>query len=255
MCLILFSWKQDTHHLLLAANRDEFYQRPSIEADFWETSPPILAGRDLKEGGTWIGVSTSGRFAAVTNYRAVDSTTYPKSRGHLTRDYLTGSLSPKEFALALEPTADQYAGFNLLIGDMHQLVYCSNRHPEQFWQPLEPGLYGLSNHLLDTPWPKVVKGKAVLERFIQSDSQPHDALFELLQDSTPAATEALPDTGVGLTLEKLLSPIFIASPGYGTRTSTLMKIDKGFNLVFEEKNYVAGQSKDEKHKKFSLKLG
>jgi uncharacterized protein with NRDE domain len=254
MCLILFSWKQNAHHLLLAANRDEFYQRPSIGADFWENSPEILAGRDLKEGGTWIGVSKSGRFAAVTNFRSADVTTYPKSRGHLTLDYLTGSLSPKEFVLTLEPNAEKYAGFNLLIGDKEQLIYCSNRHPEQFWHLLEPGLYGLSNHLLDTPWPKVTKGKAGLKQIILSDTSNYHALFELLQDKTPAATEQLPDTGVGLSLEKLLSPIFIASPSYGTRTSTLIQIDNELNIVFEEKNYAIDKNTKEVHREFRWKI-
>ena len=252
MCLILLSWQHPSHTLLMAANRDEFYQRPSQTAGFWKDHPQILAGKDLKEGGTWLGITKSGRFAAITNYRAPDKRTYSKSRGQLTKDFLSGRQSPKEYAKTIALDSEQYAGFNLLIGSTTQLVYCSNRHPDFFWRPLSPGLYGLSNHLLDTEWPKVITGKQGMNNVI-NNKQEAGNLFELLKNNQQAKSENLPNTGVGQLLEELLSPIFISSPNYGTRTSTVLKIDKDKQVLLEEQNYLPGEKYgDQKCFVFSL---
>ncbi len=162
----------------------------------------------------------------------------------LTKNFLTGHLSPLEYASAVQKQAHDYAGFNLLLGDLNTLIYCSNRHPDYFYQALNPGLYGLSNHLLDTPWPKLVKGKHELSKQIKKanniqKNDNNEALLRILSDAQPANTNELPNTGVGALFEKLLSPIFIASPTYGTRASTLIKIANS-QVHFTEKQYLTG---------------
>jgi len=244
MCLIVFSWMHQSHQLLVAANRDEFYQRPTLPAQFWPEQPQLLAGKDLQEGGTWMGITQSGRFSAVTNYRCPDKTAYPHSRGHLTRDFLLSALSPEEYAQRLSNYADQYAGFNLLISDNKSLVYCSNRAQDSFWQSLEPGVYGLSNHLLDTPWPKVKKGKIYLQEAIEKN-QSNALIFQKLRDNQIAEDRDLPETGIEKPLEKMLSPLFIATPSYGTRTSTLLKINRDRQIFFEEKTYKPASTRQE----------
>jgi uncharacterized protein with NRDE domain len=223
MCLILFAYRvHEEYQLIVAANRDEFYRRPTAPTHFWEDYPEILAGRDLEKLGTWMGVTTSGRFAALTNYRDPKETTEGKrSRGELVTEALKYKGNLEEYMQHLGAHNHLYPGYNLLAGDGNELYYYSN--VGQKLEKLEPGIYGVSNHLLNGSWPKVEKGKAGLARIIieKTDRIP-EALFALLQNADPASDEVLPSTGVSLEWERLLSPLFIKSEHYGTRSSTVM---------------------------------
>lgn len=223
MCLINFAYKiNSTYDLVVAANRDEFYQRETAKAHFWEDAPHVLAGRDLEKMGTWMGVTKEGRFAALTNYRAPrEDTEGKRTRGELVSDFLKGTASPREYLEAVHERNHSYPGFNLVVSDGESLFYYSNR--ERDIRKLEPGIYGLSNHLLDTPWPKVQKGKEGLGACLDSGSSELDpCLFQTLQRAEPASDQDLPDTGIPLEWERSLSPLFIDTPKYGTRASTLV---------------------------------
>lgn len=235
MCLILFAWKMHPNFpLVLAANRDEFYERPSAPADFWDDAPDLLAGRDLRDGGTWLGITRGGRVAALTNYRDPASLKIgAPSRGMLVSDYLRGRENPGAYLGRIAPEADRFNGFDLLVGDPDELFCFSNRGARE---RLQPGIYGLSNHLLDTPWPKVMRGKGALKALLQRENGVSpEALFALLADRTPSPDDRLPDTGVGLEWERLLSPLFIESPDYGTRSSTILLIDRNRSVTFIER--------------------
>ncbi len=239
MCLLLVVVRvKPGYPLILAANRDEYYTRPTAAADFWPENPDLLAGRDLKAGGTWLGITRTGRLAALTNYRDPSAHKDPApSRGELVTRFLTGPHRPLNFIHTLKPTADRYNGFNLVVGDLAGGLYWFSNRSSQM-QKLSPGIHGLSNHLLDTPWPKVDKSKAALAALLAQDSlPPPESFFELLSDRTPAAPEQLPDTGVGEKWERILSPIFITSPNYGTRSSTLIFIDAAGHVTFLERTY------------------
>lgn len=238
MCLILLAYKiHPDYTLALAANRDEFYARPTSRADFWEDAPRILAGKDLKEGGTWLGVDRSGRFAAVSNYRDPGSDKADAlSRGHLVSDFLRGQQTPADYLDKLPLKGEEYRGFNLLVGDRQELGYYSNRSKAA--RMLAPGLYGVSNHLLDTPWPKIQRGKKRLSELLaRNRAVDPEAILEILGDRTIADDEQLPDTGVGLAMERILSPIFITSPHYGTRSSTVLLIDRDEQVSFIERSF------------------
>ncbi len=237
MCLIAFAWKVNPEYrLLVAANRDEFHARPTALAGYWADVPQILAGRDLEAGGTWLGVSREGRFAAVTNFREGQAGPASRSRGELTTDFLRGEAEPMEYARALAGKGSSYSGYNLLVGDEESLVYCSNRG-QQEPRLLEPGLYGLSNHLLDTPWPKVRKAKEGLGALLRSGAFGEEDLLRILADRHPAPVEDLPDTGVGEARERTLSPPFIISEVYGTRSSSLLWHGQGGKGLFVEQIY------------------
>lgn len=240
MCVIFFSWRKNAGHpLILIANRDEFYDRPTAAAARWDDSPGITAGRDLVRGGTWLGITESGRFAAVTNYRDPSAPTGTRSRGDLVRDFLEGSSAPAEFLAAVDRESTRFSGFNLLVGQTAgegALWYYSNR--ERRPRKLEAGIYGLSNHLLDTPWPKVRRGKSAFEALVADRAANADNYFDLLNDKTLAADEELPETGVGYTREKLLSAIFIVTPVYGTRSSTIVTSDRFGRLSLVERTFV-----------------
>jgi uncharacterized protein with NRDE domain len=242
MCLILFAWEMhDTYPLILAANRDEFYARPAAPAAFWADAPDLLAGRDLKAGGTWFGITRSGRLAAITNYRdpALLKQEAP-SRGHLVSDYLRSRESPEEYLQRLAPRASLYNGFSLLIGNGAELIFFSNRGEAS---RLTPGIHGMSNHLLDTPWPKVNRGKQTLEQLIARDHDPSpEALLDLLASRSRPPDDRLPDTGVGLEWERVLSPLFIESPTYGTRCSTALLIDREGMVTFVERVFSGGSA-------------
>ena len=237
MCLILFAYKvHPSYNLILAANRDEFYERPSSPADFWEDSPQVLAGRDLQEGGTWMGIDRTGRFAAITNYRDPASwKNDAQSRGELVSSYLCGNQSPDDYLAKTSRQTQLYNGYNLILGDRHELFAYSNRGEKQ---KLNPGIYGISNHLLNTPWPKVSRGKKLLKATLdKKGAELEGALFALLLDRKIPADNKLPDTGIGLEWERVLSSIFIASPIYGTRSSTILLIGKNGRIKFVEKVY------------------
>lgn len=236
MCLILFAYKaHPNYRLVVAANRDEFYARPTAPLGFWEDYTEVLAGRDLAQKGTWMGVTAGGRFSAITNFRDPQSIkAQAPSRGQLVSDYLIGKMNPKSYLEQLAATANRYNGFNLLVGDADQLCYYSNYG--KGIRCLAPGIYGLSNHLLDTNWPKVARGKKQLTKIIHENDDPSDeTLFLMLQDQTAAADEHLPNTGVDLAWERMLSPIFITSPEYGTRSSSVLKIDLEGRIKFSER--------------------
>lgn len=238
MCLILLASNvHPDYRLVLAANRDEFFARPTAPAAFWDDAPQVLAGRDLKSGGTWLGITKTGRIAALTNYRDPRSYRHAApSRGQLASGFLRGSQSAAAYLEFLEREGAGYNGFNLVFGEPGHLCHFSNR--AALSSSLAPGIHGISNHLLDTPWPKVTRGKGALERLVATGKTlSPDELFAILADRTFAPDHLLPDTGVGMKRERLLSPLFIASPDYGTRSSTIILIDRENRVTFSERTF------------------
>jgi len=234
MCLIVFAWQPtQAVPLIVAANRDEFHERPSLPLAPWEEMPELIAGRDLQAGGTWMGATLDGRFAALTNIRSPGQAPSPRSRGELPVRYLRGQLSPEAYLSALQARRSDYAGFNLLVGDIRTLWHLNS--DEGIARRLEPGIYGLSNASLDTPWPKLVRAKAALTRHLgRPDSE---ALLQLLADCEKPPVDQLPNTGVSTELEILLSSIFIDSRNYGTRASTALIRRSDGALEIRERNF------------------
>ena len=238
MCLILLALQQHpSYKLILAANRDEYYDRPSAPPAFWNEAPGLLAGRDLRSGGTWLGITKKGRIAAITNYRDPASTKRnAPSRGWLVRDFLVGSEGTMEYLGKVRQEGGKFNGFNLLVGVRDELYWYSNRSGEI--AKLSRGLHGISNRLLDTPWPKVIRGTQGISQILDKDGEiSPETLIDLLQDRTQASEEILPDTGVGIEWERILSPVFIVSPTYGTRSSTLILIDKKDQVTFIDRTF------------------
>ena len=236
MCLVLLAWHAHPDYpLVVAANRDEFYVRPTAPAAFWDDSPAVLAGRDLEAGGTWLGVTRTGRFAALTNFRDPSrKKARTPSRGRLVSEFLLGAVNPDAYLRVLKRESVEYNGFNLIFGQGHSLLYFSNCGDQA--GELEPGIYGLSNHLLDTPWPKVAQGKSALASAL--GALPDDTrLLALLRDQRVARDEELPRTGVSLEWERLLSAAFIHSLNYGTRSSTTIILERGGRVRFKELSY------------------
>jgi uncharacterized protein with NRDE domain len=241
MCLVLLA--VDSHpeyRLIVAANRDEFYDRPTSSAEFWADAPTVLAGRDLKAGGTWLGIDRRGRLAAVTNYRQGQrENPAPRSRGQLVTDFLAADISAMEHMERVRREADLYNGFNLLALDGGARFYFSNREGQI--RSLTRGVYGLSNHLLDTPWPKVVSAKDTLGRLLSGAvADPVPELFALLSNRSRAPDALLPFTGIAPEWERLLSSAFIVSKDYGTRSSTIVLVDRQGNVVFVERTFGPG---------------
>jgi len=239
MCLVVFAINvHKDYKFIFAANRDEFYNRPTEQADFWKEYPDLLAGKDLQAGGTWMGITNQGRLAAITNFR--DLRNYKEdapSRGKLTLDFLVNNINPEEYYKSIKSNLYTYNGFNLLIGSVNELFYFSNKTAGL--QKLEPGIYGLSNALLNTPWPKVEKSKQYLKKITgQGEIHPWE-LLNILSDTITAKDDELPDTGVGIELERLLSPVFTNTKKYGTRCSTVVMVDKNNNVKFVEKTFFA----------------
>lgn len=245
MCLILFAYRVHPRYpLIMAANRDEFYGRPSAQAHRWEDMPHIIAGRDLLKQGTWIGVSETGQFASLTNYRnPLEQAEGKRSRGELIANFLKEQQSPAEYMQQMAADRHDYPGYNLLVGDRDNLYYYSNVGDEIM--PLQPGIYGISNHLLNTDWPKVRLGKQGLEQIIRhmdgeqiNEQKLSDQLFALLQWTDRPEDEELPSTGVSLEWERLLSSIFIHSheQAYGTRSSTILLMSDE-EMIYRERVY------------------
>lgn len=237
MCLIVINWQTDPRYpLIVAANRDEFFIRPTAPLAWWPDPPDILAGRDLAGGGTWLGITRNGRFAAITNYRdPARLRGDAPSRGRLVSDFLTGTETPAAYLQRIESAARACNGFNLLVADTHELWWHSNVNGEM--RQLEPGNHGVSNHLLDTPWPKLLKAKQTFAAAL-----PHlpatDKLFTLLHDESEHPDEVLPSTGVSLELERKLSAIFVKTQGFNTRSSAVVWRDAAGNISFEEQNWL-----------------
>jgi uncharacterized protein with NRDE domain len=231
MCLIAIAWQAHPEYpLVVAANRDEWRDRPAVPAQWWSDHPDMLAGRDLQAGGTWMGITRHGRFAAVTNFRdPSERRSTALSRGSLVAEFLLGSASPADYLAGLAGRAAQYNGFNLLLGDGRTLFYFGSREGET--RAVEPGVHALSNHLLDEPWPKVTRAREAMRNSLANGDEP---LFAMLSDATPAPDHALPDTGVGLERERWLSPILIIGERYGTRASTVLRVGRG-KARFEER--------------------
>lgn len=247
LCLIVFAWQAHPDFpLVLGANRDEFLDRPTRPAAFWPEQPDLLAGRDLKGGGTWLGITRSGRIAAVTNYRqGTAPRTDLRSRGLLVTGFLAADRSPEAHLAMVASERDAYDGFNLLAGNGRELHYLSNRGGAP--QPVAAGVHGLSNALLDTPWPKVERAKAALATLLDRDRDALvDAVLALLADRVRPADHELPSTGVSREWERCLSPVFITSPDYGTRCSTVLLVDRHGHVTFVERSFdhASGSSTD-----------
>ncbi len=241
MCLIAIAIAPHPQlRWVVAANRDEFHERPSREAHWWDAPAGIFGGRDLRAGGGWMAVDRRGRFAAVTNVRRMQPTPpEAESRGALVRDYLAGDDSAAAFVEALSTRADRYSGFNLLLADARDVVWAGTA---EGWQSrrLDGGVHALSNASLDTPWPKSRRLTTALRAWIaRGRFDDAEALFTALADRRPAADDELPDTGVGLELERLLSAPFIVSPRYGTRASTVLVAWQDGRVDFEERRFDA----------------
>ncbi len=237
MCLIFFAINHHPEYkLIIAANRDEFYNRKTSPADFWKDHEQILGGRDLEAMGTWMAMTRTGKISLVTNYRdAANINPKAPSRGQLVSDYLIRSDRPEQYLKSVEPMAKQFNGFNLLVGNPDQLWYFSNY--QNTILKIKDGFYGLSNHLLETPWPKVTRGKKKLEPLLKQDGIDAESLLDALYDSQSAPDEQLPETGVGLDLERALSSMFIKTPNYGTRCSTVVLVDRQNRVSFTERTY------------------
>jgi len=238
MCLIAFAWKAHPDYpLIVGANRDEWHDRPALPASWWADHPEILAGRDLKAGGTWLGISRRGRFAALTNFRdPSDRKSDAPSRGQLVSDFLAGTASVQGYLRELKVVAPLYQGFNLLIGDGNALQYFSSRTGEILDVPA--GVHALSNHMLNEPWPKVERAKSALEAALRakmSGEARQTAIYTFLSDEKMAPDAALPSTGVGQEWERVLSPAMIVTEKYGTRCSTVLGIASNGEAAFEER--------------------
>ena len=233
MCLILISHRAHPEFpLVVGANRDEFYGRPTAPADFWHDAPQVLAGRDLQAAGTWLGITRDLRFAAVTNFRDPQGLQPgARSRGELTSAFLRGAVPAPRYLEDVQRRARDYSGFNLFVADATGLYYFSNRDGEI--RTLAPGAYGLSNHLLDTPWPKVTELKPRFSAAIGAPLDP-DAIRRILADRGIAPDDALPDTGVGLERERMLSAAFVLSDTYGTRSTTVLSVRADREVRFNE---------------------
>ena len=238
MCILFIAVNQHPDYpLIVAANRDEFFERPTQASAFWRDYPYLLAGKDLRAGGTWMGINRRGKLAALTNIRdpeRIDPDAL--SRGELVSHYLQGSPDSESYLSRLSDEGDNYNGFNLLFGDWSNL-YVFNNHTLQS-EKLTTGVYGLSNASLNTPWPKILHGMAQLTQYCQD---PHklesEQLFALLKNQTKAPDNTLPQTGVPIDWERKLSSIFIKSPEYGTRSSTLLLVDKYQHVTWQERTF------------------
>ena len=253
MCLIAFAWRHHPRYpLVVAANRDEFHQRPTAPATFWADSPRILAGRDLLGRGTWLGITSEGRFAALTNLRGERGARRDApSRGSLVSAYLSGTRSPEGYLEDVARRAHRYNGFCLVAGDGGEMAWYCARDPAP--SLLAPGIHGLSNARPDEPWPKVEHLKSGLAEVLSRPRWRSDDLMALLGDRSPAPDEDLPDTGVGLAQERIYSSAFITGEHYGTRSSTVLSVDAGGRVEFTERSYAPdGGKRAEAHYSFDI---
>lgn len=241
MCLILIAFQPGTElPLIVAGNRDEFHSRPTQKADWWPDQPNLLGGRDLQAGGTWLAINRGGRFAAVTNYRdAAASRVGKQSRGHLVTSFLQAETTPVEFVSTV--AGDDYAGFNLLVSDGQTLAYLSNRASKS--GELAPGIYGLSNATLDTPWEKVERSKRRLSKLNESQAINETALMRLLADREKGPTEEANAEHLPFATAHAITAPFIVLPEYGTRCSTVVIVDQNGKWQFAERRFAADGSR------------
>lgn len=255
MCLVNFNFQNHPKYkLIVVANRDEFYDRPTKPAHYWDDQPNILAGRDLLQMGTWLGVSKEGKFAAITNCRDPSlPETGRFSRGEIIRNFLTTKIEPESFINELKNNRESFGGYNVILGDGDFLFHYNNILDESNF--VKPGTHSLSNHSLNSPWPKVLKGRSRLDDYVQSDIKDVniDELFNIVSDRSKAEDNSLPNTGVGIELERLLSPMFIKMSNYGTRSSTVLLIDKENNITFVERTFREGEFQFDNKYAFKIK--
>ncbi len=254
MCLIFLSYKQNKNYpLIILANRDEFYKRPTLAANFWKENPNILAGKDLEGGGTWMGITKNGYMALLTNYRDIGNIkANAPTRGKLVSDYLQGEFSPKEYLIALSKTGNRYNGYSLIAGSFNDPRYFSN-YDKKVVQ-LGTGLYGLSNALLNSKWPKIESGKAELTPLLAETKIDKNVLFDVMVNQQVAKDEQLPSTGLPLEKERAISSRFINIEGYGTRCTTLILVDKDGKVEFTERQYENGIATGEENS-YSFQVG
>lgn len=239
MCLIALAYDvHPVYRVILAANRDEFHDRPTLAIGPWSDAPRIIAGRDLRSGGTWLGVTPDGRWAAVTNVRGLGTPPPdPTSRGSLVSGFLQTDTPPPEYLDSILERAHAFDGFNLLVGDNAGVWWLSN-HAEGGYKRVAPGIHGISNHLLDTPWPKVVRAKGAMAELMEREELPETGvILDLLMDRAYAADHELPATGVSPELERALSAPFIATPDYGTRSSSALLIRRDGQIYLAERTF------------------
>ena len=241
MCLIVFAWQSHPgYRLVLAANRDELHARPARELHWWPDQPEILAGRDLEGGGTWLAASRQGRFATVTNYREGEpNKTGLHSRGALVTDFVTGDDSPEAFVRQIEDKL--YAGFSLLVALGDELWYTSNRGDGPV--RLGPGIYGLSNAALDTPWSKLVRSRDRLTKALETGEFDDNALIRILSDREPAPVTDMKDDALPFELARAMTAPFILAPDYGTRCTTVVHWCNDDTMAVTERRFDAGGEK------------
>jgi uncharacterized protein with NRDE domain len=242
MCLLVLAWRtHPRYRLVVAANRDEFHERPAAPLAPWAPHGEVLAGRDLRAGGAWLALDRARRFGVVTNFRELQpARAGAPSRGNLIPRFLAGSDGPAEFFGALEPEAAGYSGFNLLLADEQSLCYGSNR-AAPFARALQAGVYGLSNELLDTPWPKLLRVRRGFEAWLgEPGAHSPASLFELLMDRTQSAGDTgLRESGLPRELEQVLSAPFVVHPSYGTRCSTVLLLQHDGGVYLAERRFDA----------------
>ena len=245
MCLLVLAWRCHPHfRLVVGANRDEFHARPALPLAPWGDNGGVVGGRDLQANGAWFAVDVRRRVGLVTNFREFGrSRRSAPSRVGLIPGYLSGNSGPEEYLRSLETDAPGFAGFNLLLADRDSLWYASNR-ADQFARELPPGIYGLSNEFLDTPWPKLVRVRARFEALLKSTTASHlgafdPALFGMLADRETAPPDGLPPGDLSPEWARKLSAPFVVDPGYGTRCSTVLTISNEGALRIAERRFDA----------------
>jgi uncharacterized protein with NRDE domain len=257
MCLIAIATRiHPLYPLIIAANRDEFYHRPTAPLAFWQDQPNILAGRDLEQNGTWLGITKTGRFAAITNYRdpSLMGSAAP-SRGLLVSNFLISDKLPEDYLKAIKNSGKEYNGFNLVVGNMKELWWYSNKKNDIV--KIKPGIHVISNHLLDTPWPKTLKAKAGIQEICDRKSTINpENILQMLADTDRPTDDQLPDTGVGLEWERLLSSVFITSDIYGTRSSAVIVADTAGQITFVERTFNPHEDASliEETREFNIKI-
>lgn len=240
MCLIVFAYKYHPKYpFILAGNRDEFYARPTQKLHIWDSKPNILAGKDLKDGGTWLGVNQHGRMAAITNHRDLNNIKQSApSRGNIITKILKSYQPVADQLSDMEPDFPKYNGFNLITGTLDDLYYVSNEG--NHFLKIKPGLYGISNAFLNTPWPKTNQALEDFTHALNGDMPNVNAIFELLSNTTTYPDHTLPKTGLPPEMERAVSSIFIRTDEYGTRSSALLMMDNEGKIRFNEKTYRPG---------------